>query len=130
MTPLFVAVVAAAAVAAGALFARRLAAPRVDVTTPVVVHESPLTAIDRVEQAARRIRGYAFERSDRELVLYRKHEGPLGFFEGATPLGAETYQDLLHVTAERREGATWVWVKGRSEPRVVARVRRALAEAK
>jgi hypothetical protein len=127
VTPLFAALGALVVLAVWIAFVRRRAGLRVDVSTPVVLAESPLTAIDRVEAAARRIRGYAVERRDRELVLYRRHLGPLGFFETPEALGAETYLDLLHVAAERKDGQTWVWLKGRSEPRVIARVRRALA---
>ena len=127
MTPLVVALVALAVVTACAVVVRRRAGSRVEVSTPVVLDESPLTAIDRVEAAAHRIRGYAVERRDRELVVYRRHGGPLAFFETPEALGTEAYLDLLHVTAERVDGRTWVWLKGRSEPRVIARVRRALA---
>ena len=38
--------------------------------------------------------------------------------------------DLLHVTAERKDGATEVLLRGRSEPRVISGVRRALARAR
>ena len=127
MTPLVVALVLLAVVGIWIVVVRRRTGTRVEVSTPVVLDESPLTAIDRVETAARRIRGYAVERRDRELVVYRRHEGPLSFFETPEALGAESYLDLLHVTAERRDGRTWVWLKGRTEPRVIARVRRALA---
>jgi hypothetical protein len=127
VTPLVVALGVSVVVVAWIVFVRRRAGLRVEVSTPVVLAESPLTAIDRVEAAAKRIRGYAVERRDRELVLYRRHGGPLGFFETPEALGAEAYLDLLHVAAERKDGQTWVWLKGRSEPRVIARVRRALA---
>jgi hypothetical protein len=113
----------------GIVAVRRFAGPRLDVTTPLVVEESPLTVIDRVERAAARIRGYAFERKDREIVIFRHHEGPLGFFESPDAFLSNLTMDLLHVTAERDEGVTRVWVKGRSEPRVINRVRRALARA-
>jgi hypothetical protein len=36
-------------------------------------------------------------------------QGPLGLFELAEALGAETYLDLLHASAERKDGQTWVW---------------------
>jgi hypothetical protein len=114
----------------GALATRWRAAPRVDVSTPLVVSESPLTVIDRVERAARRLRGYAYERRDREIVIYRRHEGALGFFDNPDAWLADSFLDLLRVTAERRDGQTEVEVKGRSEPRVVNRVRRALARAR
>jgi hypothetical protein len=127
VTPLLVALAVLVVLIAWIALVRRRAGVRIDVSTPVVLDESPLTAIDRVEAAARRIRGYAVERHERELVLYRLHEGPLGFFETPQALGAETYLDLLHVAAERKDGQTWVWLRGRSEPRVIARVRRALA---
>jgi hypothetical protein len=127
VTPLVAALALPAAVGAWIVAVRWRSGTRVDVSTPVVLDESALTAIDRVEAAAGRIRGYAVERRDRELVVYRRHGGPLGYFETPEALGAEAYLDLLHVTAERRDGLTWVWLKGRSEPRVIARVRRALA---
>jgi hypothetical protein len=126
VTPLFLALAVLVVLLGWIALVRRRAGVRVEVSTPVVLDESPLTAIDRVEAAAKRIRGYAVERRDRELVLYRRHEGPLGFFETPEALGAEAYLDLLHVAAERKDGQTWVWLKGRSEPRVIARVRRAL----
>jgi hypothetical protein len=115
---------------AGALMLRWKAEPRLDVSTPLVVSESPLTVIDRVERAVRRIRGYAYERRDREIVIYRRHEGALSFFENPDALLAESFMDLLRVRAERREGQTEVEVKGRSDPRVINRVRRALARAR
>jgi hypothetical protein len=118
------------ALLAGALAIRWRAAPRLDVSTPLVVAESPLTVIDRVERAARRIRGYAYERRDREIVIYRRHEGALGFFDNPDALLADAFMDLLRVSAERREGQTEVEVRGRSEPRVINRVRRALARAR
>ena len=114
----------------GAIAIRWRAAPRVDVSTPLVVSESPLTVIDRVERAVRRLRGYAYERQDREIVIYRRHEGALGFFDNPDAWLAESFMDLLRVSAERREGQTEVEVKGRSEPRVINRVRRALARAR
>jgi hypothetical protein len=129
MVPALVAGVLAVALVAGVLAVRRFAGPRVDVTTPLVLHESPLTVIDRVERAVARIRGYAFERKEREIVIFRRHEGPLGFFESPDTWLAEGTMDLLHVTAEREDGVTRVLVKGRSEPRVINRVRRALARA-
>jgi hypothetical protein len=126
VTPLLIAAAVSIAVACLIAVAHHRAGVRVDVSTPVVLSESPLTVIDRVEQAARRIRGYEVERHDLELVVYRRHEGPLGFFESPAALGAQAYLDLLRVTAERKDGQTWVWLKGRSEPRVIARVRRAI----
>ena len=99
-------------------------------STPLVVSESPLTVIDRVERVARRIRGYAYERQDREIVIYRSHEGALGFFDNPDAFLADAFMDLLRVSAERRDGQTEVEVKGRSEPRVINRVRRALARAR
>jgi hypothetical protein len=126
VTPLLVALALLAVVGVWIVVVRRRSATRIEVSTPVVLDESALTAIDRVEEAAKRIRGYAVERRDRELVVYRRHEGPLSFFETPEAIGAESYLDLLHVTAERIDGHTWVWLKGRSEPRVIARVRRAL----
>src|SRR3954447_15588652 len=129
MVPGIVAGVLAIALVVGVLAMRRYAGRRVEVRTPLVVAESPLTAIDRVERAAARIRGYAFERKEREIVIFRHHDGPLGFFETPDAWLANATMDLLHVTAERDEGVTRVWVKGRSEPRVINRVRRALAEA-
>jgi hypothetical protein len=115
---------------AAALLLRRRAEPRLDVSTPLVVAESPLTVIDRVERAARRLRGYAYERRDREIVIYRRHDGALSFFEHPDALLADAYMDLLRVSAERRDGRTEVEVKGRSDPRVINRVRRALARAR
>ena len=114
----------------GALAIRWRGAPRIDVSTPLVVSESPLTVIDRVERVARRIRGYAYERQDREIVIYRRHEGALGFFDNPDAFLADAFMDLLRVSAERRDGQTEVEVKGRSEPRVINRVRRALARAR
>jgi hypothetical protein len=129
MVPGVIAAVLGLALLAGMVAVRRFAGPRLDVRTPLVVSESPLTVIDRVERAAERIRGYAFERRDREIVIFRRHEGPLGFFESPDAWLANATMDLLHVTAEREEGVTQVWVKGRSEPRVINRVRRALTRA-
>jgi hypothetical protein len=114
----------------GAIAIRWRAAPRLDVSTPLVVSESPLTVIDRVEGAARRLRGYAYERRDREIVIYRRHEGALGFFDNPDAFLADAFMDLLRVSAERRDGRTEVEVKGRSEPRVINRVRRTLARAR
>ena len=114
----------------GALAIRWRGAPRIDVSTPLVVSESPLTVIDRVERVVRRIRGYAYERQDREIVIYRRHEGALGFFDNPDAFLADAFMDLLRVSAERRDGQTEVEVKGRSEPRVINRVRRALARAR
>jgi hypothetical protein len=114
----------------GAIAIRWRAEPRLDVSTPLVVSESPLTVIDRVERAVRRLRGYAYERQDREIVIYRRHEGALGFFDNPDAFLADAFMDLLRVTAERRDGQTEVEVKGRSEPRVINRVRRALARAR
>ena len=96
----------------GALAIRWRGAPRIDVSTPLVVSESPLTVIDRVERVARRIRGYAYERQDREIVIYRRHEGALGFFDNPDALLADAFMDLLRVSAERRDGQTEVEVKG------------------
>ena len=73
MTPLVVALVLLAAVGIWIVVVRRRTGTRVEVSTPVVLDESPLTAIDRVETAARRIRGYAVERRDRELEIGRAH---------------------------------------------------------
>jgi hypothetical protein len=115
---------------AGLLAVRRFAGPRVSTVYPVVVEESPLTVIDRVERAVTRVRGYACERRDREIVIFRKHDGPLGFFEHPDAWLSEATMDLLHVTAERKDGATEVWVRGRSEPHVINRVRRALSRAR
>ena len=114
----------------GALAIRWRAEPRLDVSTPLVVSESPLTVIDRVERSVRRLRGYAYERQDREIVIYRRHEGALGFFDNPDAFLADAFMDLLRVTAERRDGQTEVEVKGRSAPRVINRVRRALARAR
>jgi hypothetical protein len=124
-----IAVVLGLALLAGMIAARRVAGLRLDVRTPLVVNESPLTVIDRVERAAKRIRGYAFERKDREIVIFRHHDGALGFFESPDAWLADGTMDLLRVTAERDEGVTRIWVQGRSEPRVINRVRRALARA-
>jgi hypothetical protein len=121
-----IAAVLGAALLAGVLAVRRFAGPRLDVRTPLVVAESPLAVIDRVERAASRIRGYAFERKEREIVIFRHYQGPLGFFESPDAWLADATMDLLHVTAEREDGVTRVWVRGRSEPRVIHRVRRAL----
>src|SRR3954452_20677746 len=129
MVPGIVAGVLAVALVAGIFAVRRYAGRRVEVRTPLVVDESPLTAIDRVERAASRIRGYAFERKEREIVIFRHHEGPLAFFESPDAWLANVTMDLLHVTAEREDGFTRVLVKGRSEPRVINRVRRALSRA-
>ncbi len=118
------------ALVVGAVAIRWRAEPRLDVSTPLVVSESPLTVIDRVERAARRLRGYAYERRDREIVIYRHHEGALGFFDNPDAWLAGSYMDLLRVKAERRDGQTEVEVKGRSDPRVINRVRRALARAR
>ncbi len=126
MILLILAAVVLAAILVGMLAVRRLAGTRLDVATPLHVAESPLAVIDRVEQAACRIRGYAYERREREIVIYRRHEGPLGFFDDPEGFLAEATMDLLHVTAERTDGGTQVWLKGRSEPRVIARVQRAL----
>jgi hypothetical protein len=127
MVPAIVAGLLGVALVVGILAARRFGGQRVDVTTPLVVQESPLTVIDRVEHVAARIRGYAFERKEREIVIFRRHEGPLGFFESPDAFLANATMDLLHVTAEREDGVTRVLVKGRSEPKVINRVRRALA---
>jgi hypothetical protein len=129
MVPGIIAAVLAVALVGGILAVRRYSGQRLDVTTPLVVQESPLTVIDRVEHAAARIRGYAFERKDREIVIFRHHEGPLAFFESPDAWLANVTMDLLHVTAEREDGFTRVLVKGRSEPRVINRVRRALSRA-
>jgi hypothetical protein len=118
------------ALVAGIVAVRRRAAPRIDTAYPVVVQESPLTVIDRVEEAVSRIDGYASERRGGEIVIFRRHDGPLGFFEHPDAPLSEATMDLLHVTAKRREGATDVWVRGRSEPNVINRVRRALARAR
>src|SRR5690349_12430567 len=122
MVPGIVAGLLAVALVVGVLAVRRLGGQRLEVTTPLVVHESPLTVIDRVEHAVARIRGYAFERKDREIVIFRRHEGPLGFFESPDAWLANATMDLLHVTAEREDGLTRVLVKGRSEPKVINRV--------
>jgi hypothetical protein len=117
------------ALVVGILAMRRRGEPRLAVSTPLVVHESPLKVIDRVERAVRRVRGYAYERRDREIVIYRRHAGALSFFESPDAFLADAYMDLLRVRAERRDGRTEVEVKGRSDPRVINRVRRALARA-
>ncbi len=130
MIPALIAGGLALALIAGVLAVRRFAGPRTSTVYPLVVQESPLTVIDRVEHAAARIRGYAYERRDREIVIYRKHDGPLGFFEHPEAPLAEATMDLLHVTAERKDGTTEVWVRGRSEPHVIYRVRRSLARAR
>jgi len=130
VTPLLVAAGVLVAIVIGMVAVRSRAGVRVDVSTTLVVDESPPLVLERIEQAARRIRGYACERRERELVIFRRHEGPLGFFDDPQGLLAEATMDLLHVIAERKDGRTEVWLKGRSEPRVVARIRRTLARAR
>lgn len=110
------------------LAARRLVGVREDYRWRHAFQESPVSLIDRVESAASNIPGYAYSRSDddRSVVLYKHHHGvehPHAPFADAT-------MDLLHVKAERQEGVTWLDIYGRSEPRVIYRVRRSLAVAK
>ena len=118
------------ALVAGMVLVRRRAAPRLQTRYPLVDAESPLTVIDRVERSVSGVDGYASERTEREIVIYRKHEGPLGFFDDPKAPLAEATMDLLHVRAERKDGATEVQVKGRSEARVLNRVKRALDGAR
>jgi hypothetical protein len=129
VVPLLIVSILALALLAGLLAVRR-SGPRMSTAYPLVVEESPLTVIDRVEHTVTRIRGYACERRDREIVIFRKHDGPLGFFEHPDAPLAEATMDLLHVTAERKDGTTEVWIRGRSEPHVINRVRRSLARAR
>jgi hypothetical protein len=113
------------------LAARRLFGLREEYRWRHAFNESPVTLIDRVETAAKSISGYAYSRgeNDRSIVLYRHHDGPLGGLEHPGAPLAETTMDLLHITAERREGVTWLDIYGRSEPRVIYRVRRSLTRA-
>jgi hypothetical protein len=113
------------------LMARRLFGLREDYRWSHAFEESPLTLIDRVETAAKGISGYAYSRGgdDRSIVLYRHHDGPLGGLEHPDAPLAEAMMDLLHISAERSEGVTWLDIHGRSEPRVIYRVRRSLARA-
>ena len=129
MAPFAIAAILLVGLAAGALAVRRLAGRREDVRQLLVVGESPRQALDRVEAAAGPFRGYASERRGWELVLFRRHEGPLGFFEDPEGFMAEATMDVLHVSASHGETGTEVAVHGRCEPRVVDAVLRALAEA-
>jgi len=113
------------------LAARRFFGLREDYRWRHAFQESPVTLIDRVETAAKNISGYAYSRGedDRSIVLYRHHDGPLGGLEHPGAPLADATMDLLHVSAERREGLTWLDIRGRSDPRVIYRVRRSLARS-
>ena len=114
------------------LGARRLFGLREDYRWRHAFQESPLTLIDRVELAAKTIPGYAYTRSadDRSIVLYKHHGRPPAEAEHLQGPLAGAMTDLLHVKAEREEGVTWLDIYGRSEPRVIYRVRRSLAAAR
>jgi hypothetical protein len=129
VAPYAIAAVLLVGLAAGVLAIRRLTGRREDVRQTFVVGESPRQALDRVEAAAGAFRGYASERRGWELVLFRRHQGPLGFFEDPDGFMAEATMDILHVSARHGEAGTEVVVRGRCEPRVAAAVLRALAEA-
>ena len=129
MAPFAIAAVLLVALIAGAVAVRRLTARREDVLQMLVIGESPRQALDRIEEAATPLPGYTFERKGWEAVVFRRHDGVLGFFEDPEGWMAEAAMDVLHVTAEHADVGTRVTLHGRCEPQVVATLLQALAEA-
>ena len=129
MAPFAIAAVLLVTLVAGAVAVRRFAARREDVVQVLVVGESPRQALDRIEAAAAPLAGYTCERRGWEAVVFRRHDGVLGFFEDPDGWMADAAMDILHVTAQHAEVGTEVTVRGRCEPQVVATLLRAIAEA-